>query len=255
MVGAAWWPKRGVTVRIRQQNQIQIPNLTLPAYVTYSSFTQFTDLTLFCSLIWKMNIMWLMLSWVVRFHKPLTPDSQKRSSKKLHLQDLSHLMERKSSRRHRASFEREAECGCSPGKTGSPRLRHSVISRKYFTEFTLHPAFHRWNKEPQGLSGSEDVRQSMSLLCLKLPGASHLPWGKRPSPYKGLQIPPDLTSYALWPPPFFPSFPRTLQAVSYSGLGHSFPSHPPLRDPYGCHVTSIKSLLKCHLLAFSTQLI
>lgn len=141
-------------------------------------------------------------------------------------------METKSSRRHQASLEREAECGCSPGQTaGSPRLRHSVTSHKYFTEFTLHPAFHRWNKEPQGLSGSENVRQSMSLLCRKLPGASHLPWGKRLSPYKGLQSPTDLTSYALGPPPFLPSFPRTLQAVSFLRVGTLLPLAPTPQGP------------------------
>lgn len=60
-VEATCCPRQVMRFKVRQQNQIQIRSLTLPASVTYSSFAQVIDFTIFCCLVRKMNLMRLML--------------------------------------------------------------------------------------------------------------------------------------------------------------------------------------------------
>lgn len=71
--------EQGTRFRVRQQDKIQIPDLILPAYMTYSSCTLFTDFTVFCCLESEFNE--ASDIQMVQLLKTLNSDTQKALSK------------------------------------------------------------------------------------------------------------------------------------------------------------------------------
>lgn len=133
---AARHREQGLRFPVRQQKEIPIPNLTLPASVTLSSSTWFTDVTIFCGLVWKVNLMMQRESCTVRLFMTLNLDIQKVSPKKVVFTRF-FPCDKEDITQTPATDMGKWNAAVTPG------LSHTVTSCMYFPELTLHSEFHQ----------------------------------------------------------------------------------------------------------------
>lgn len=140
---AARHREQGLRFPVRQQKEIPIPNLTLPASVTLSSFTRLTDVTIFCGLVCKVNLMMQRGSCTVRLLMTLNLDIQKVSPEKVICTRFFPCDKEDITQPPATDMGKWNAVVEFSRKQRTPGLSHSVSSCKYFPELPLHSELHQ----------------------------------------------------------------------------------------------------------------